>query len=153
MTQSSLRHDGGRLPKSAVWLGWAGVLPFGLLAAGTWLAPWRDPAAQAFLAYGAVILSFLGGVRWGRAMACGASAGQFAASVLPSLWAWLAWFALPPAAALWMLAAGFALAARWDGRRDPLAAPASFRRLRLGLSAAVLALHGLALAGLWVARS
>jgi len=152
MTQSLLQHEGGQLPQSAVWLGWAGVLPFGLLALATWWAPWRDLAAQAFLAYGALILSFLGGVRWGRAMACGASTGQFAASVLPSLWAWLALFALPPAVALWMLAAGFALVARWDGSSDALAAPASFRRLRLGLSGAVLSLHGLALAGLWVAR-
>ncbi|MBW8314565.1 MAG: DUF3429 domain-containing protein [Hydrogenophaga sp.] len=153
MTQSPARHDGGHLPPSALWLGWAGVLPFGLLALATWCAPWRDLAAQGFLAYGALILSFLGGVRWGRAMACGARAWQFAGSVLPSLWGWLAWFLLPPAAALGMLAIGFALVARWDGRSDLLAAPVSFRRLRLGLSTAVLALHGVALAGLWVARS
>jgi hypothetical protein len=141
------------LPPGAVRLGWAGVLPFLGLALVAWWPAWQAPAVQAFLAYGAIILSFLGGARWGRAMAAGARTDQFAASVIPSLWGWLAWWLLPATPALWVLAGGFALVAWWDGRRDGLGAPESFRRLRRGLSAAVLACHGLALAGLWFARA
>ena len=129
------------------------MLPFLGLALAAWWPVSRDSAVQAFLAYGALILSFLGGARWGRAMAGGAGTGQFAASVIPSLWAWLAWLLLPPLPALCLLAGGFALVAWWDGRSDALAAPDSFRRLRRGLSLAVLACHALALAGLLAARA
>ncbi len=153
MTDLMSRSEGGDLPPDSLWLGWAGALPFLLLALGAWSPQWRDPAVQAFLAYSALILSFLGGVRWGRAMAGSAAPEQFAGAVLPSLWGWLAWLALPPVAALWMLASGFALLAWWDGRSDSMPAPASFRRLRRGLSAAVLGCHALALAGLWLGRS
>jgi hypothetical protein len=134
-------------------LGWAGVLPFLGLALAIWLPAWREPAAQAFQAYAAVILSFLGGVRWGRSMASGAGEGQFARAVLPSLWAWLAWLLLPPVPALCVMAAGFALLARWDGGGDSMAAPDSFRRLRRGLSLAVVGCHALAIAGLLFGRS
>lgn len=153
MTDPLLRHPVPELPRAALALGWSGVLPFLALALATWSPDWRDYAVRGLLAYGALILSFLGGVRWGRAMAAGAGSGQFAASVLPSLWGWLCWLALPPAPALLGLAGGFALLAWWDLRLDTLAAPASFRRLRRGVSAAVLGCHALALAGLWVARS
>jgi len=155
MTDPASRSATDELPPGAVALGWAGVLPFFALALALAAAPreWRDLAAQAFLAYGALILSFLGGVRWGRALAGGAGTGQFAAAVLPSLWGWLAWLVLPPVPAVLMLAGGFALVAWWDGRGDAMAAPASFRRLRRGVTAAVLACHALALAGLWVGRA
>jgi hypothetical protein len=141
------------LPRGAIRLGWAGVLPFVGLALAAWWPDARDPAMRAFLAYGALILSFLGGARWGRAMAAGAGTGQFAASVIPSLWGWLAWLLLPPVPALCLLAGGFALVAWWDGRGDAIAAPGSFRRLRRGLSLAVLACHALALAAMLSARA
>lgn len=153
MTDPATRSVPPELPRGAIQLGWAGVLPFFALALLAWLPPWRDPAAQALLAYGAVILSFLGGVRWGRAMASGAGTGQFAAAVVPSLWGWLAWLLLSPLPALCVLAGGFALVARWDARGDALSAPDSFRRLRRGLSLAVLACHALAVAGLLAGRS
>lgn len=153
MTDSTSQSTLPELPRGAIRLGWAGVLPFLGLALAAWWPAARDPAIQAFLAYGALILSFLGGARWGRAMAGGAGTGQFAASVIPSLWAWLAWLLLPPAPALCLLAGGFALVAWWDGRSDALAAPDSFRRLRRDLSLAVLACHALALAALLAARA
>jgi hypothetical protein len=152
MTDTRPQSTLPELPPGAVRLGWAGVLPFLALSIAAWWPASREPAMQGFLAYGALILSFLGGARWGRAMAGGAGTGQFAAAVIPSLWGWLAWLLLPTVPALCLLAGGFALVAWWDGRGDAIPAPESFRRLRRGLSAAVLACHAIALAGVLVAR-
>lgn len=151
MTEEAPHSPMPELPRGAIWLGWAGVLPFlGLALLCAWPET-REPATRAFLSYGALILSFLGGARWGRAMAAGAGTAQYAASVVPSLWAWVAWLLLPGVPALCLLACGFMLAAGWDGSRDVLAAPTSFRRLRRGLSIAVLACHAVALAALLAA--
>ena len=53
-------------------LGFAGLIPFFLMMAGTWLADpsWLNDVVRGQLAYGIVILSFLGGVHWGAAMMC-----------------------------------------------------------------------------------
>ncbi len=53
-------------------LGFAGLIPFFLMMAGTWLADpsWLNDFVRGQLAYGIVILSFLGGVHWGAAMTC-----------------------------------------------------------------------------------
>ncbi|GAB2493286.1 DUF3429 domain-containing protein [Arenimonas alkanexedens] len=134
------------LDRAALVLGWAGVVPFLLLAGLVFVPAFRLPALDAFMAYSAVILSFLGGVRWGRALAAGAGLGQYVRAVLPGLWAWAAWLLLGPAPALTALAAGFVLVGAWDARGDALPAPASFRRLRLGLGLAVVGCHALALA-------
>lgn len=132
----------------ALLLGWAGVIPFLVLALAAFLPEWRAQALGAFLPYSVAILSFLGGVRWGRALAAGAGAWQYARAVVPSLWAWIAWWWLPLEPALVALAAGFVLAGAWDARGDKLPAPTAFRRLRLGLGLAVVACHALALVAL-----
>ncbi len=53
-------------------LGFAGLIPFFLMMAGTWLADpsWLNDFVRGQLAYAIVILSFLGGVHWGAAMMC-----------------------------------------------------------------------------------
>ena len=53
-------------------LGFAGLLPFFLLMLGTFVADtsWMTYFIRGQLAYGMVILSFLGGVHWGAAMIC-----------------------------------------------------------------------------------
>lgn len=136
------------LAPGALLLGWAGVLPFLGLALLAFAPSWRAQALGAFLAYSVVILSFLGGIRWGRALAAGAGAGQYLRAVVPSLWAWAAWWLLPPVPALAALAAGFVLAGAWDARGDALPAPTAFRRLRRGLGLSVVACHALVLAAL-----
>lgn len=124
-------------------LGGAGVLPFAALAGIAFVqVPASFDVTLAFLAYSALILSFLGGVRWGRALASGGGAGAFALSVLPSLWAWPAVAWLPPLAACGWLALGFALQGALDVVWDR-SGPPGFRRLRAALSLAVLACHGL----------
>ncbi len=53
-------------------LAYAGLIPFLLMMLGAWLADpaWMDDFIRGQLAYGIVILSFLGGVHWGAAMLC-----------------------------------------------------------------------------------
>ncbi|XP_035503131.1 transmembrane protein 69-like [Scophthalmus maximus] len=93
-----LRYDMKDLrngPKPALWLGFAGLIPFVsptmLMAATECFYP---ELAFAQLAYGAAILSFLGGARWGFALP-ESSPGKpdwinLANSVVPALLAWTA---------------------------------------------------------------
>jgi hypothetical protein len=82
------------LPPGAAALGYAGLLPFAAAALGTALLDGaaRDFAARALLAYGAVILSFLGAVHWGLVLRAGAHGRMrpLVVGVLPSLAAWCA---------------------------------------------------------------
>ena len=135
------------IPAAARWLGLGGLVPFALaalvgLAAD---APLRDLALRSLLAYGAVILSFLGGVRWGLAMAAPERLwGPLSISVLPALLGWIA-LLLPPSTALLTLALGFAAMLAADMKLA--AAPAWYRALRLPLTlGAVVAL----LLGQWI---
>ncbi len=128
--------------RSATWLGWAGVLPFAVLAAAPWWPAMPIWANGAFVAYSAVILSFLGGIRWGRAMAAQSADGrEYARAVMPSLLAWPC-LMLPLDTAVPALALGFMVVAMIDTRGETLPAPPWFPRLRLGLTTAVVACHG-----------
>lgn len=135
-----------RSERVAVWLGLAGLLPFLMLSVSVWSPDWRALALPALLGYSALILSFLGGVRWGRALAADRPL-EYVWAVLPSLWALVA-LQVPQTAGLLLLAAGFV--GQWwlDGPGDRLAAPAWFRRLRGLLTAVVLACHVLAVSAL-----
>ncbi len=83
-----------RVPASVAWLGYGGLLPFALTALGTLADPARRELwQQALLAYGAVILSFVGALHWAFAM--GANEDRQAQplylwSVLPALAGWVA---------------------------------------------------------------
>jgi hypothetical protein len=91
-------HPHTKVPVSAAWLGGLGALPFiGLASAMPFLTGGlRSLAADALVAYGATILSFLGGIHWGLAIAPQGGAGRaklpprLIVSVLPSLAAWAA---------------------------------------------------------------
>lgn len=99
-------------PRVVALLGYGGLLPFAALAAlllveGVHNALWWP----ALLAYGAVILSFVGALHWGFAMALpGLGAAQRQAlwlwSVVPALVAWPAVLWAAPGAAV-LLVAGF----------------------------------------------
>ncbi|MFN3605793.1 MAG: DUF3429 domain-containing protein [Cypionkella sp.] len=90
------------IPRSALLLGLAGLIPFlwGVAtvlspdlrsAAGGWLGP-MYMGSYVILTYGMVILSFMSGVLWGFATkAAGARAALgYALSVLPARWAFFA---------------------------------------------------------------
>lgn len=132
------------IPRRAALFGYAGVIPFAVLAAlqvlGLELAG-RD-ALQGFVAYGAVILSFLGGIRWGSAVATGnGRPAGLGFSVLPSLWAFFFLWWAEPSTAAWGMLGGFVLLGLADGFFHVPGLPAWMRRLRLRLTAAVAVCH------------
>ena len=110
------------IPKAALLLGLAGVLPFivfGLLAitlGGGIVTP--KLADTLLIGYGAIILSFVAGIRWGLALTAhneSDQAVQMTVSVVPSLIAWTACF-MPFAYGLPLLALTHAAVAVWDIR-------------------------------------
>ncbi|MDQ6645773.1 MAG: DUF3429 domain-containing protein [Pseudomonadota bacterium] len=129
------------LPRGMPALAWSGVLPFALAVVAAIVTPTSAGfAAAVFISYGAVILSFLGGARWGRALATGAGLGRFVEAILPSLIGFSALLLLHVTwVALSLLATGFAIWLVID-QRDALWSPA-YKRMRLGISLAVLVLH------------
>jgi hypothetical protein len=124
-------------------LGLAGLTPFIaalLLALLARNDAQRALGLQAFVAYAAVILSFLGGIRWGAALTA-PSFRLLGLAVLPSLLAF-GLLLLPPREALPLFALGFAVVGGFDVlRRVTPNWPGWFRTLRLQLSVAVVALH------------
>jgi hypothetical protein len=103
------------LPPLARLLGLLGLLPFLGCAGVVFVAEgWpRSLALLALAGYGAVILSFLGAVHWGFALAAPDAAAERArliGGVLPSLWAWPTLVLLPPSLACVALAIGLGLA-------------------------------------------
>lgn len=138
------------IPAPAAWLGGAGVVPF--VAAALCAVIVDDPdqralALRAFTAYSAIILSFLGGVRWGAALS-EAAWRPLMAAVAPSLFA-LVCLLLPAREAIIGLALAFAGMGVLDVVRRPAPEwPAWFMKLRARLSGAVVVVHIALLAAL-----
>lgn len=110
------------IPTAAFILGLAGVFPFmvfGLLAVtlgGEIVTP--NQADMLLIGYGAIILSFMAGVRWGLALTVpneNDQALQLTVSTVPSIIAWTACF-MPFAYGLPLLAFTHAALAVWDIR-------------------------------------
>lgn len=103
------------VPTMAMVLGAAGAFPFLALS---FAAPFvdeslREQTTSVLTAYGAVILSFLGGIHWGLAINAAHAAAEerrlfrrLSCSVVPALIGWIA-FLIPPAASLSVLAVAF----------------------------------------------
>ena len=82
-----------KLEQLAKTLGYAGLIPFVFFSIGTWMTlPMLEDAHFVLLAYAAVILSFMGAIHWGLAMAQGGANANFqlGISVVPGLLGWLA---------------------------------------------------------------
>ena len=144
------------IPAPALWLGWAGVIPFAgltvlsIVSSGSASGFSTVVVLQALVAYGMVILSFMGGVQWGLEMA--GSDGRrhdtlgFAASVVPALVAFGVSF-VQPLVALVFLALGFVGLLGYDLRRIKAGVgPGWYAGLRLQLSTAVVLCLGAAVA-------
>lgn len=92
--------DDHRIPRPALLLGLAGLIPF-LWSASTHLSPsllgwagqWLPPmflGAYVGLTYGTVILSFMSGALWGFATRAETNVAlAYTLSVIPALWAFL----------------------------------------------------------------
>ena len=133
-----------RIPTGPALLGYAGVVPFAGLALAALLGDgaWQHLAVRAFLAYGAVILSFLGGIRWGAAArATHPHNGEYVLAVLPSLWAWACLLAETAGVAAWGLMIGFALMGFADWLKPAPGTAPWLVSLRLRLTTAVVLCH------------
>ena len=121
-------------PRAALALGYAGLIPFAAGALATWALGGEPRAAAAFAlaGYGAVIVSFLGGIHWGLGFVRG-DAVRFVWGVVPSLVAWPA-LLLPPAAGLALLAAMLVACYAVDRRVYPGYGLQRWLPLRLHLS-------------------
>lgn len=151
MEQDFKPHDQQR-PAMVTWLGYGGLVPFVGLAALATLAPDGGMRWHALLlAYGAVILSFVGALHWAFAMLMRRLDEQernrrYLWSVVPALMAWPCALLPVPVATL-ALITGFALQYAQDHaltRQGGL--PAWYLPLRLHLS--LIAVASLALASL-----
>ena len=148
-------HSATDMPTAAKWLGALGAIPFVILSGSGHLhdGPSQEQATFALVAYGAVILSFLGGIHWGLAIAGfgpdgeeGKISGRLVVSVVPSLIGWGA-LLIPAAAGLLVLAAGFAAMLLVDlAATRQTKAPAWYPMLRWPLT--LVAVAALALAAL-----
>ena len=141
-----MTREQSRMIATAWFLAGLGAIPFVVMALASIVSPEFTAVHlggdAAFLGYGAVILSFMGGVRWGRALSLedpARAAEQMILSVAPSLAAWLALLIDRPWSLL-LLMAGFVLQAAWDtnSARNGLL-PGWFGRLRLTISTIVIA--------------
>jgi Protein of unknown function (DUF3429) len=115
--------------------GASGLVPFLVFAPAVALGPptWHDAALRALVAYGAVIVSFLGGIHWGSPTGAAHDASR-AWGVVPSLLAWP--LLLVPSArfALIGLAASLALCWAVDRARFPAMGLSALLPLRTLLS-------------------
>ena len=124
---------------TAAALGYGGLIPFAAgvvaLAAGV---PSQELAAFHLVAYGAVILSFIGAVHWGVALGlANGGSGLLIGSVVPSLIGWVS-LLLPAAAGMPLQVLCFAALYAYERKTLwPSAFPAWYRKLRTHLTLAV----------------
>lgn len=131
--------------RAAFRLGMLGALPF--LVLSLWLAgsagdhAWRPSTIVLLTQYAAVVLSFLGGIRWGLAMRQPGPTRtlDMAMTVLPPLVAWAS-LSVPLPYTFAVLAAAFAAHGAWDAFAVHAgAAPGWYGRLRGMLTAVAVA--------------
>lgn len=143
MAEPSAKPRLADVPRAALVLGFAGLVPF---VAGSVIAffagyPGAILVLNLQMAYAAVILSFMGAVHWGLAMAQDDAGNwrRLGLAVLPALAGWAA-LMIPNGLGLVLLAFGFAAVFFADLRSvDAGRAPGWYRVLRKPLTAVVLA--------------
>lgn len=138
--------DDRSIPKAALLLGIGGLIPLlglaGLICADLAYTGrvWASFLVPLLIGYGAIVLSFLGGVRWGLALRDPSSAERkrfLTASVAPPFIAWLA-LAMSPPIGLAFLAAAFVVVGwlDWQLARQG-ATPLWYGTLRIALTVVV----------------
>lgn len=126
-----------KTPQIVVVYGLAGLIPFFAAPVATLIAPdFRWQFNEALLWWAAIILSFLGGARWGAAVQAEAPSPRLIGlAMLPSIAGWLILLAPAkyPVGKLLALAAALLLHLLWDARAGGL--PGWYGRLRMVLTA------------------
>lgn len=146
MAETAKNLQGG----SQAWmLSLAGFLPFVCLLVAMAFGGRDHPMFQVLLdgfrTYSAVILSFLGGIRWGMTIEKGSKPAILAASTVPSLAGWFALF-LSPAAGIALALLAFCAQGAWDSLSFSSRPELQwFARLRVTLTLLVAAAHAVAL--------
>jgi hypothetical protein len=129
-------------------LGIAGLIPFIALSAYSVIVdtPAAAIAGNLLLAYGAVILSFLGGSRWGAEIhrrPDAPSSAILCLAMLPSLTGWAALIVAivaTSAPAYWLLVLAFVMQMLWDMTAIRIGTfPRWYMPLRIGLTVVVVA--------------
>jgi glutaredoxin-related protein len=135
--------------KLVLALGYAGIIPFIFFTLLAFLSESHAWAIRANTAYGAVILTFIGAIHWGRLLQMFSSdltrkdAGVLVVSVLPSLLAWVVLIDFfNPASSLCILISGFMAMCAFEGSLKSYTS-AWYRRMRMQLGYTVSALLAL----------
>ena len=127
-------------PHTPRLLGYLGLIPFIALAGISAFGPagWHSQALTALVAYGALILSFLGGITWGIAVRENHSDQRlYLISMVPFFMAWAA-LLLPGWAGIWLLVLAFIVALVNDYTVSRMSmTPAWFRTMRTILTVVV----------------
>jgi Protein of unknown function (DUF3429) len=146
---SDLRNE-----RATAWaLSLAGYLPFVAIATALLLLgkthPLQTVLVDAFRTYGAIILSFLGGVRWGLAMRTQpVPVKDIVFSVVPAIAAWFALFLTAPVSVAVLLLC-FCTQGAWDSLSVQAGrAPQWYGQLRITLTLIVALAHGIVIAAI-----
>ncbi len=137
-----------QLPLLAVILGVAGIIPFIVCGLGSVSASFvgAQISVQLLLAYGAGVLSFLGGIHWGTALATDDSRRKrLSLGVLPGFLGWLtlalSYYTGRPTVGVALLIVLFIAAAAAEWRGTLLGGiPAGYIVLRIAATVAVVAI-------------
>nr|WP_225780394.1 DUF3429 domain-containing protein [Pseudomonas sp. Marseille-Q3773] len=130
--------SGTLLPRRFALLGYGGLLPFvGLMLLVVFSPEYRSVWAMMLVNYGAVILSFVGALHWGFAMALPELAAEqrrkrLLWSVVPALLGWVSTL-LPVSLGCLLLLGGFALH-YWQDRKLQQVVPGWYLPMRLQLT-------------------
>lgn len=133
-------EESSAIPMVPALMGYGGLIPFVAAGLGVWTPEFSELARHALVAYGAIILSFVGAVHWGLALAGGTSGCRdklFMFSVCPALLGWVA-LLMSTVLALPVLMAGFVGTRLVELKACGPAIPAWYPRLRNHLTAGAL---------------
>jgi len=140
------------IPKTPLWLGTGGLVPFVMLASATWAMPEAYTPTLLFwlTSYAAVVLSFAGAVHWGIALLHPDMSEQDQSvfmtwSVVPALVGWVS-LLMPSKTGLLLLIASYVIQYAADRQlAQRFRIPAWYLRLRTGLTSVAVLCLGLAL--------
>lgn len=142
--------------KLVLALGYAGIIPFVFFSLLAFLSEFHAWAIKANVAYGAVILTFIGAIHWGRLLQVFSSGltrkdkSVLIVSILPSLLAWVVLIEFfNPASSLCILISGFMAMCAFEGSLKTYTS-VWYRKMRIQLGYTVSALLALSVLSIFL---